>query len=404
MFKSEPKSIVRFLATHFDLIRHLFDIQIHEGVITRQQVSDALSDWDSDVEDQLLEYRILTPQNDDFLISEPYFVLLEFILQQFKPLLPEEIDIYGQSIRTLFLQIREGIHLDRNILLERMDALANQIKKFTTAIRNNTTSLQHESRELKANTQNMEYEEKIRKARHLIEFYIMPLNTILDVNHSQSIYNELLHISQYVNKMRFNYENESNRRRFGKLYNLLVQSNTDISSQSAIISNELLPLIERIRTESEYLQGFHIYLTNGDCYKKYDPPALFSISRTYPYQHFVYENTKQYFEQFRHEESVYIEEAGAPEEQWIFDQEEYRQRLESQLPVDDFFSWCGSAISEDKPHFRLDEYFMITSLIFEDDYEIESHHPATNAILKSDDVQLVLPRLKIKKKHVSEKA
>ncbi|MBY5959819.1 hypothetical protein KUV50_16820 [Membranicola marinus] len=403
MFKSEPKSIVRFLATHFDLIRHLFDIQIHEGVITRQQVSDALSDWDSDVEDQLLEYRILTPQNDDFLISEPYFVLLEFILQQFKPLLPEEIDIYGQSIRTLFLQIREGIHLDRNILLERMDALANQIKKFTTAIRNNTTSLQHESRELKANTQNMEYEEKIRKARHLIEFYIMPLNTILDVNHSQSIYNELLHISQYVNKMRFNYENESIRRRFGKLYNLLVQSNTDISSQSAIISNELLPLIERIRTESEYLQGFHIYLTNGDCYKKYDPPALFSISRTYPYQHFVYENTKQYFEQFRHEESVYIEEAGAPEEQWIFDQEEYRQRLESQLPVDDFFSWCGSAISEDKPHFRLDEYFMITSLIFEDDYEIESHHPATNAILKSDDVQLVLPRLKIKKKHVSEK-
>ncbi|WP_303922305.1 hypothetical protein [Draconibacterium sediminis] len=403
MFKSEPKTILQFLATHFDLLRQLFDIQVKNEVILKHQVYDTLNEFGSDVENQLFEHKLLVEQNDDFVINEPYFVLFEFILQQFKPLLPEEIEKFGQSIRTLFLHIKEGIHQDKNILLDRVEALANEIKKFTIAVTNNTVSLLNESRELKANTGKIEYQEKIQKARYLIDYYIIPLNTILDINHSQSIFNELLNVSQFSNNKRFDYADEGIRRQFEKLYNLLRQVIKDISQQSVILSNELLPLIDRIKTESEYLQGFHLYLTNGNCYKSIKPPKLFNTTRDNLYNLYIYENTKEYFDQFKNEEEVFVEEEKGMIEQWIFNKSEYKSELNSKLPVDDFFSWCKSAISKENEAFTLDNYFMVTSLIFEKDYAIHLDQENPKIYLKTDREELIMPKLKItKKENVSE--
>jgi hypothetical protein len=266
MIKSEPKSILQFMASHYDLLRDLFDLQVKNDIITKEALSICIENYDKNLQTQLTEYQILVEQNDDFAFNEPYLILFEFIHQQFKPLLPEEIEHFGQSIRTLFLKIKEGIYDDKNILLERIEALSNQIKKFTNAVINNTKSLLTESKELKANNKKIDYQEKIHKARYLIENYISSLNTILDVNHSQSIYNELLNVSQFSNVKRFEYGDESIRREFEKLYHLLRQVGKDLNTQSVILTNELLPLIERIKTESQYLRGFHHYLNNGNCY------------------------------------------------------------------------------------------------------------------------------------------
>ena len=127
MFKSEPRTILQFLVTHFDLLRQLFDIQAKNEIILKSQVSDALKEFGSNIENQLFEHKLLVEQNDDYVINEPYFILFEFVLQQFKPLLPEEIEKFGQSIRTLFLKIKEGINEDKNILLDRIEALAGAI-------------------------------------------------------------------------------------------------------------------------------------------------------------------------------------------------------------------------------------------------------------------------------------
>lgn len=403
MFKSEPKSIVQFLATHFDLLRQLFDIQVKNEIILKSQVVETLDEFGSDIESQLFEHKILVEQNDDFVINEPYFVLFEFVLQQFKPLLPEEIEKFGQSIRTLFLNIKEGINQDKNILLDRIEALSNEIKKFRTAVTNNTISLLNESRELKANTRKIEYQEKVQTARYLIDYYIIPLNTILDINHSQSIYNELLAISQFSNNKRFDYSDESIRRQFEKLYNLLRQVVKDISQQSTILSNELLPLLDRIRTESEYLLGFHLYLTNMNCYKGIKPPKIFSTSRDNLYNPYIYENTKEYFEQFKNEEDVFVEEEANDIEQWIFNKNEYKSQLNSKLPVTDFFSWCKNAIENEKKDFDIDNYFMVTSLIFEEEYDIEQDKERENISLKTKQGEFIMPKLKIsKKENVSE--
>lgn len=397
MIKSEPKSILQFIASHYDLLRDLFDIQVKNNIITTEALNVCLETYDKNIREQLTEYQILVVQNDDFAFNEPYFILFEFIHQQFKPLLPEEIEHFGEAIRSLFLKIKEGINEDKNILLERIEALSNQIKKFTNAVINNTKSLLTESKELKANNKKNDYQEKIQKARYLIENYISPLNTILDVNHSQSIYNELLNVSQFANVRRFDYADESIRREFEKLYHLLRQVAKDLNLQSIILSNELLPLIDRIKTESEYLRGFHFYLINGNCYKEIEPPKIFVPTRDNIYNRFVYENTKEYFEQFKHEDEIVVVEDSQRTNDWLFDKSKYKGTLNKNLPVDDFFKWCEGTLKQESENFSFDNFFMVTSLLFEEDYEISVDKDGKKISISDENTELIMPKLTIKK-------
>jgi hypothetical protein len=397
MIKSEPKSILQFMASHYDLLRDLFDLQVKNDIITKEALNICMENYDKNIQTQLTEYKILVEQNDDFAFNEPYLILFEFIHQQFKPLLPEEIEHFGQSIRTLFLKIKEGINDDKNILLERIEALSNQIKKFTNAVVNNTKSLLTESKELKANNKKIDYQEKIHKARYLIENYISPLNTILDVNHSQSIYNELLNVSQFSNVKRFDYRDESIRREFEKLYHLLRQVVKDLNTQSVILTNELLPLIERLKTENQYLRGFHHYLNNGNCYKGIEPPRIFVSTRDHIYNRFVYENTKEYFEQFKNEAELIIVEDAQQTNDWLFDKSKYKETLNKNLPVEDFFKWCESSIKQESENFSFDNFFMVTSLLFEDDYEVTVNKQGNKITVSNDESELIMPKLTIKK-------
>jgi hypothetical protein len=398
MIKSEPKSILQFMASHYDLLRDLFDLQVKNDIITKEALIICIENYDKNILAQITEYQILVEQNDDFAFNEPYLILFEFIHQQFKPLLPEEIEHFGQSIRTLFIKIKEGINDDKNILLERIEALSNQIKKFTNAVVNNTKSLLTESKELKANNKRIDYQEKIHKARYLIENYISPLNTILDVNHSQSIYNELLNVSQFSNVKRFDYGDEGIRREFEKLYHLLRQVGKDLNTQSVILTNELLPLIERIKTESQYLRGFHHYLNNGNCYKGVEPPRIFVSTRDNIYNKFVYENTKEYFEQFKNEAELIVVENAEQKNDWLFDKSKYKETLNKNLPLEDFFKWCESSIKQESENFSFDHFFMVTSLLFEDDYEVTINKQGNKVIVSNDESELIMPNLTIKKK------
>ncbi len=402
MIKSEPRSILSFLHTHYDLMRELFDLQSEQGLITKENLNTCIENYDRDIKSPLYEYQILIEQNDDFVFNEPYLVLFEFIHQKFKPLLPEEIEQFGTSIRELFLHIKQGIQLDKNILLDRIDALATQIHKFKNAIVNNTKSLLTRSRELKANTNKIEYQEKIKQASFLIDHYILPLNTILDVNHSQSIYNELLSVSQYSNARRFDYGDENIRRQFEKLYFTLRQIQKDLNVQSVIISNELLPLIERIRTESRYLRGFHHYLTNGRCYKEIKPPNLFTTGRQTVYHAFIKENAREYIEQFQKVDQIVIEEDGELEPEWIFDKNRYKTRLDQSLPVEDFFEWCEEGLAEENQDFSFDQFFMVTGLVFEEDYDVVYHASTEHTVIVRRKTRLVLPKIGLQKSaHVS---
>ena len=399
MLKAEPKTILNFLANHFDSLKDLFDIQSDEGIIRKEQLMQVLSERNDSIETQLIDYKIIRKIGDDFEFRDTYFKLFEFILNEFRPLLPETIQKYEQSIGKLFHKIREGIKGDNLILKNRIDDLYNEIKEFSEAVEKNTIRLLAETRELKSNVEKLDYKEKVRKASFWIDYYIIPLNNILDINHAESITNKLFDISQYVNVRRLNFNDENIRLQFEKLYNFLVMTNDNLLRQSKLLTNELLPLIERIRTESIILTGWIEFLKQP--YKS-PVPKIFKPERHYPYSNDMYLNAKEYLEQFVTDENILMEDPVANSDKWVFNKELYKDRMLQQLPIDSFFDWCGLTLRSEYKDIETDKFFALTGLLFEDDImlELDEKEP-DRKLIKTSQMTLRVPKIKILKYGIS---
>jgi len=399
MLKAEPKTILNFLANHFDSLKDLFDIQSDEGIIRKEQLIQVLSERNDPIETQLIDYKIIRKIGDDFEFRDVYFKLFEFILNEFRPLLPETIQKYEQSIGKLFSKIREGIKGDNLILKNRIDDLNNEIREFSEAVEKNTIRLLAETRELKSNVEKLDYKEKVRKASFWIDYYIIPLNNILDINHAESITNKLFDISQYVNVRRLNFNDENIRLQFEKIYNFLVMTNDNLLRQSKLLTNELLPLIERIRTESIILTGWIEFLKQP--YKS-TVPKIFKPERYYPYSNDMYLNAKEYLEQFVTDENILMEDPVANSDKWVFNKELYKDRMLQQLPIDSFFDWCGLTLRSEYKDIETDKFFALTGLLFEDDIflELDEKEP-DRKLIKTSQMTLRVPKIKILKYGIS---
>src|SRR6478735_3717463 len=132
--RTEPRTILNFLSTYFDIIKDLFDEQQREGLVKTEVLNIILAEHDHDILQKLVEYKFFKKIADDYEIRPVYFKMLEFILSEFKPLLPETIEKYEHSINALFKKIKEGIGKDRNILLQRITDLNNKVRDFTEAV------------------------------------------------------------------------------------------------------------------------------------------------------------------------------------------------------------------------------------------------------------------------------
>lgn len=398
MIKAEPKAILYFIWNYFDVVRDLFDTQTNEGIIRKEILAIILDKHRKDIKPQLIEYKIIRPVNDDFELRDVYLKLIEFVLFEFRPLLPEEIEKFGNSISELFRKIKDGIASDKNILLERLIALSAQIKEFADSVEKNSIRLLNETRDLKANVNRIDYKEKIVKASFWIQYYITPLNKILDVNHSESISNKLLDISEYANRRQLNFDDEGIRQSFQKLYYLLRQTNDDLLRQSKILTNELLPLIERIRTENLILTGWIEFLKNP---YKIVPPKFLKTDTDKPYSSKIYLNTKEYFEQFTHAEEAIIEEETDKEQKWIFRKSHYKKKLIERLPLENFFDWCNDELKGETNEITNQKVFALTGLLFEEDLEVSFSEKSETIIIKTATSNLNVPKLIVKRNGVS---
>ncbi|MGQ0827826.1 MAG: hypothetical protein ACT4ON_05475 [Bacteroidota bacterium] len=394
--KAEPKSILRFLLEHYDIIAELYETQSNEGIIAFETLNHIIKKHDTDIRSQLLDYKILSPVNDNYEIRTVYYNLIEFILNEFKPMLPETIEKYHVSISELFRKIRENINGDKVTLSQRLNDLAIEIRSFYEMVERNTTSLLHETRELKANVKRIGYREKIIRASRWIDEYILPLNKILDINHAASIANKLYDISEYSNKYRLNFDDEGSRIQFERLYFQLIQVNDNLLRQSKILTKELLPLIERIRTESIILTGWITYLKNP--YKRKSPKIL-KRKEVSVYSKNTFFNAAELFEQFKNDTDVYFEEEANDAEKWIFDKVYYTEKLKSNLPVDNFFKWCNKTLKEDYKKVEIEKFFALTTLAFDEDIERDFGKKAEFEKIKINDLTLTVPKITINPQH-----
>jgi hypothetical protein len=392
MIKAEPKTILNFLGTHFDTLKDLFDVQTSDNIIRNERLQEILQERGDEILNQLVDYKIIRKLADDYEFRDTYYKLFEFILNEFRPLLPETIQKYEQSISTLFKKIREGISKDKLILGQRINDLYNEIKEFNEAVEKNTIRLLNETRELKSNVEKLDYKEKVQKATFWIDYYITPLNNILDINHAESITNKLFNISNYVNVRRLNFDDELIRVQFEKTYTFLVQTNDDLLRQSKLLTNELLPLIERIRTESIILTGWIEFLKIP---YKAPLPKVFKVERTYPYSNDMYMNAKEYLEQFAVDETIFVEDPLMTTDKWVFNKDLYKARLMDQLPLDSFFEWCGLTLRSDYERIETDKFFALTALLFEEGISIELDNAEDRQLINTSNMTLRVPKLKI---------
>lgn len=399
MLKVEPKSILNFLASHYDVLKSIFDAQKESELITKEALHTILTDYKSDINQQLIDYKILKKVGDDYQFRDVYLNLFQFVLNEFRLLLPETIAKYEQSIGSLFKKIREGINKDSQILGQRIADLYNEVKELNEAIEKNTIRLLAETRELKSNVEKIDYKEKVRKASFWIDFYIKPLNNILDINHKDSITNKLFDISDFVNVKRLNFYDEKLRLQFEKLYQYLVQVNDEMLRQNKLLANELLPLIERIRTENLILSGFIEFLKNP--YKS-AVPKVFKSERNYAYANNMYLNAKEYLEQYTTESIMLLEE---PEElsfeKWVFNKDYYKTKLTKSLPLNNFFEWAGLTLKAEYKTIETDKFFALTSLLFDDNIVLDVNTDEDKQLIKTTNLVLRVPVIKLNKNGIS---
>lgn len=394
--QAEPKTILRFLLEHYEVISELYETQSKERIITHEVLSQILEKNGSAIRNHLMEYKILSPVNSDFEIRTVYYNLIEFILSEFKPMLPETIEKYHSSIAELFRKIKENINGDKVTLSQRLNDLAIEIRSFYEMVERNTASLLTETRELKANVKKINYREKIVRASRWIDEYIIPLNKILDINHSGSVANKLYDISETANKYRLNFDDEASRVQFEKLYFQLIQVNDNLLRQSKILTNELLPLIERIRTESVILSGWITFLKNP--YKR-KVPKLLKRKEVHVYSQSTFFNAAEIFEQFKNDSDIYFEEESNESEKWIFDKEHYTAKLKENLPVDNFFQWCNKVLKDDYKKVEIEKFFAMTTLAFDEDIDRDFGKKPEFAKIKINELTITVPKITIDKQN-----
>ena len=392
MIKAEPRTILSFLNANFDVVKDLFSYQIADGLITKEVYDMLIQKHGHTMNIRLREYRVIRSLGSDYEMRDVYFKLMEFLMFEFKPLLPETIEKYKTSISELFLKIRKYENQDRDILQERIKNLSHQVREFVDLVERNTFRLLAETRELKSNLDRIEYREKVQKASFWIEYYILPLNRILDVKHSESVTSTVLDVSEYANRRRLDFQYETIRMEFEKLYAQLIQTNTDLLRQSKVLVNELLPLLERIRTESLILTGWIEFLRNP---YRMDTPPLLKGSRTMVYAKDMLYKVREFFEQFSVNEYVTLEDGVVDFDKWIFDRELFKSNLTKSLPVNDFFSWCYKELEKDFQDIETDKFFALCGLLFDGDLQIEFPKKAERVTLTTTTSTISLPKIKI---------
>jgi hypothetical protein len=185
---------------------------------------------------------------------------------------------------------------------------------------------------------------------------------------------------------------------FEKLYFQLIQVNDNLLRQSKILTTELLPLIERIRTESIILTGWITFLKNP--YRQKVPP-IFESKRMHIYSRSTFFNAAEIFEQFKNDTDIYFEEETNDDEKWIFDKDYYTQKLKSNLPVTDFFKWCSKTLKEDYKKVEIDKFFALNTLAFDDDIERDFGVKPEFDKMKINDLTLTFPKITINKHGIS---
>lgn len=362
----DPKRILGFLKEYFDEIKTIYKLNKQNGFILSEEI-ETIFDNSSILVDNLIEYEIIEQRIDDtFILNETYGSFISFLLDDFSLDMPEQIAKYHKSLDSLYRKLKSAT--TKNEIIQTIEALNNEIGKFENQLQKNISKLIKETKYIKANNQKLDYPKKLQKASELTIIYVKPLNIILQ-NHSESILYIIDNIIDESSQQRFNNKDENLKRIYTKLYNSYDKTKNEILNKNRLLINEVIPLLDRIKSGSDILTGCINFLNDNN---SYTVPTLLDKQRDITYSTNAEYEAQNIWEGYTDiNEDIIINETKPLENIWIFNKQKYKNRLLKSLPIENFYTWIYEELENELNIVKSKNFFDLSKLIFDNDIDIE---------------------------------
>lgn len=404
------KSILGFLHRNYDFTHRLFSIAKQANFFIKEEtLKDLCREFEVNF-DILKEYRIVKEQrNSEYNLPSVYVQFLSYLFSDFSMPMHESVDKYRASITNYYTQLLQ--EKEHNKVNDLINSLVGEIEEFSEIIENRTQQLLKETRELKSNLLQIGYLEKARKASYWIDNYIIPLNDILERENPHSVYQELTRISDFASRQQYEHTQFEIRKQFTALYLHSKNIIDEVLKNSAVISKELLPLAERIKSESQILTGAIAYLKDirqaALGLKKAEELPQIAFFETTRLNHTLYsesfgQDAKFLWERLQEDESFVLQPTeNEVFDTWFFDLEtksHYKNKLIQDLPIDNFFQWCYASLQTEfhetaTQNINSEKFFAVSSLLFLDEEFEKDFQIQIDTIFEPEKVEICLADL-----------
>ena len=364
----DPKRILRFLEEYFDEIKTIYKLNKQDGLILIEEIETVFNNSNILV-DNLIEYEIIEQRIDDtFILNETYGSFISFLLDDFSLDMPEQIEKYHKSLDSLYRKLK--IATTKNEIIQTIEALNNEIGKFENQLQKNISKLIKETKYIKANNQKLDYPKKLQKASELTITYVKPLNIILQ-SHSESILYIIDNIIDESSQQRFNNKDENLKKIYTKLYNSYDKTKSEILNKNRLLSSEVIPLLDRIKSGSDILTGCINFLNDNN---SYTVPMLLDKQRDITYStnaEYEAQNIWEGYTDIDEDIIIIINETIPLEDVWIFNKQKYKNRLLKSLPIENFYIWIYEELENELNIVESKNFFDLSKLIFDNDINVE---------------------------------
>jgi len=395
------KDILSFLSKHYEFVHSAFDIGKPDFVIEQERFDTLIDEYNTSSEtkisvSKLTDYKFCRKlPTGEYKISGVYTAFLEFIFDDFVLDLPETIKNRYLTITSNFTNLQTTT--DENKIVLYITEIIKETEDFLNDIQRQTYRLLRDTESLKVNADNFtDLTIRIQKANYWIDEYIAPLNAVVNREHPDSLYSTISSIQNYSSEKRFSADTITLRRWFEKLYGSAVNTKSELDQTVGKLTRELMPLLDRIKTNSLILSGFYHFIENIDTPENYIIPLPNFLRRDRSRilsKNFDAEATF-FIDQFNYKapQISYIEETE--ELEWLPDTNHFKELLLKENGSDNFYQWCFDVLHKHTSEITLSKFFTVSNMVIEDDLAIEYNDNSRFEIQLADAI-LKMPKIKV---------
>jgi hypothetical protein len=396
------KEILRFLNTHYEFVHSAFAAGKPHFMIDSDKFMRLLHDYNAKNESKISLYRLTSEvkfcrqlSTGEYKLNRNYIPFLEYLFNDFVLNLPETLKNRYQAVFNHFNSLKDETSSYRIILLTQ--EIINVIEDFLSDIEGQTQRLLRDTEALKVNVGNHSaFSTRIQRANFWIDEYIIPLNAILDKDRADSIVNMIIKLQQYSNEKRLLSDNYELKLEFEKLYACAVNAKSELDRTLSKLTRELLPLLERIKSDSIILNGFYHFVENIDDPKAYIAELPHIVRRTkssVTSKSFAAE-AEFYIDQFSYLTPEILFNESEESIEWLPDAGYFKEQLLKEDGVKDFYKWCLTSLEEQTDTITLSKFFTLTNMLLDEDLVVEYKDEKRQEI-KLADATLLMPKIKV---------